>query len=268
MLTSLVFVTGVRHVWSGVLTACSRGVRQSATSPEYPRCRRVVKVGPTTGSLSFSDMALTSLRPVRRDELRRVWPVDPRRSALVVGAFVALLWVVQVVNSADRGRLVPEAGIIPLSPHGLDGILFAPVLHAGWLHLEGNTVPVAVLAFLATSAGLLRFGAATAVIWLVAGVGTWVFGGAGTVHVGASSLVFGWLTLLLVRGLVARSVGQVVLAVVLFAVYGSVLWSVLPVTYGVSWQGHLFGALGGVLAALLVSRPLVAGRGRPALPRG
>lgn len=199
-------------------------------------------------------MALTSIRPVRRDELRRVWPADPKRSALVVGAFVALLWVVQIIDAADRQRLVREGGIIPLSVHGLDGILFAPLLHVGWLHLEGNTVPVAVLAFLATSAGLLRFGVATAVVWLVAGVGTWLFGGPGTVHVGASSLVFGWLTLLLVRGFLARSVGQVVLAVVLFAVYGSVLWGVLPVTYGVSWQGHLFGALGGVLAALLVSR--------------
>lgn len=213
-------------------------------------------------------MALTSIRPVRRDELHRVWPVDPKRSAVVVGAFVALLWVVQVVNAADRQRLVPEAGIVPLSSHGLDGILFAPLLHAGWLHLEGNTVPVAVLAFLATSAGLLRFGVATAVIWLVAGVGTWVFGGAGTVHVGASSLVFGWLTLLFARGFLARSTGQIVLAVALFLVYGSVLWGVLPTTYGVSWQGHLFGALGGVLAAGLVSRPGAAGRGLPALPRG
>lgn len=213
-------------------------------------------------------MALLTTRPGRRDELRRVWPVDPRRSALVVGAFVVLLWLVQVVNAADRQRLVREGGIIPLSPHGLDGILFAPVLHAGWLHLEGNTVPVAVLAFLATSAGLLRFGVATAVIWLVAGVGTWVFGGPGTVHVGASSLVFGWLTLLFVRGFLARGPGQIVLAVVLFVVYGSLLWGVLPTAYGVSWQGHLFGAVGGVLAAGLVSRPDTT-RGRaPAVPRG
>lgn len=214
-------------------------------------------------------MAPTPVHPARRDELRRVWPSDPRRSALVVGAFVALLWVVQAVDAADRQRLVREGGILPLSPHGLDGILFAPLLHVGWVHLEGNTVPVAVLAFLATSAGLVRFGVATAVIWLVAGVGTWLFGGAGTVHVGASSLVFGWLTLLLVRGFLAHSVGQVVLAAVLFAVYGSVLWGVLPVSYGVSWQGHLFGALGGVLAARLVAGPAPAARrGLPALPRG
>lgn len=125
----------------------------------------------------------------------------------MVAGFVLLLWLVQTVNAVDQQRLVAEGGIVPLSSRGLDGILFAPLLHAGWAHLEGNTLPVAVFAFLATSVGLLRFGVATAVIWLVAGVGTWVFGGPGTVHVGASGLVFGWLTLLLARGFLARSAG-------------------------------------------------------------
>jgi len=192
-----------------------------------------------------------------------VWPARPARAAAVVGSFVALLWVVQAVDAADHQRLVVERGILPLADDGLDGILFAPLLHASWVHLEGNTLPVAIFAFLATSAGLLRFGVATGVVWLVAGVGTWLFGGVGTVHVGASSLVFGWLTLLLARGFLARSTGQIVLAGVLFLAYGSLLWGVLPTSYGVSWQGHLFGALGGVLAAVLVSRPEVPLRRAP-----
>lgn len=199
-------------------------------------------------------MSLPARTAHRPDELRRVWPARPAVSAGLAAGFVALLWLVQLVNALDGRRLVVERGILPLRESGLDGIVFAPLLHASWVHLEGNTVPVAVLAFLATSAGLVRFGVATAVIWLVAGTGTWLFGGPGTVHVGASGLVFGWLTLLLARGFLARSVAQAVLAVVLFAGYGSVLWGVLPLRYGVSWQGHLFGALGGVLAAVLTSR--------------
>lgn len=199
--------------------------------------------------------------PQTRDDLRRVWPARAGRSALVVLAFVAVLYIVQAVNALDGMGLVAAGGIIPLHADGLDGILFAPLLHASWVHLEGNTLPVAVLGFLATSAGLARFGVATAVVWLVAGLGAWLFGdvgdvdGVGSVHVGASSLVFGWLTLLLARGFFARSAGQIVLAVALFLLYGSVLFGVLPTANGVSWQGHLFGAVGGVLAAMLVSRP-------------
>ena len=198
-------------------------------------------------------MSTLARPPARSPELRRVWPARPGRSLLVIGGFVVLLWVVQAVNALDGGRLTVAGGIIPLRRDGLDGIVFAPLLHGSWVHLEGNTLPVLLLGFLATSAGLARFGVATAVIWLTAGVGAWLTGGPGTVHVGASSLVFGWLTLLLVRGFLARSAGQIALAVVLFLAYGSVLWGVLPTTYGVSWQGHLFGALGGVAGAVLVS---------------
>jgi len=225
--------------------------------------------GPTRPSLSSAAVTLTARPPDRRTELHRVWPARPVRAAAVVGSFVVLLWIVQAVNAADRQRLVGERGILPLREDGLDGIVFAPLLHAGWVHLEGNTLPVLIFAFLATSAGLLRFGLATAVIWVVAGVGTWLFGGLGTVHIGASSLIFGWLTLLLARGFFARSTGQIVLAGVLFLAYGSLLWGVLPTAYGVSWQGHLFGALGGLLAAVLVSRPEPASRrAAAALPPG
>lgn len=91
-------------------------------------------------------------------------------------------------------------------------------------------------------------------MWLIGGLGVWVFGAAGTVHLGASVLVFGWLAYLLVRGVFNASIGQVLLGLLLGVVYGGVLWGVLPGQAGVSWEGHLFGALGGVAAAAVLSR--------------
>lgn len=170
----------------------------------------------------------------------------------MVVAFTALLYLLEAVDLALGGTL-DGAGVIPREVSGLDGVLWAPLLHSGFDHLLANTVPILVFGFLAFAGGLVQFVAVTAVIWLVSGLGTWLVGSDG-VHIGASGLAFGWLAFLLVRGFFARSPGQIVLAVVLFVLYGGMLWGVLPGRPDVSWQGHLFGALGGVLAAWLVAR--------------
>ena len=166
--------------------------------------------------------------------------------------FVAVLWVTEIVDTLLGNRLDAE-GIRPGDPDGLSGIAFAPLLHGGFGHLAANSVPLLVLGFLILLSGVARWIAVTTLVWLVAGVGTWLFGGVGTVHIGASGLVFGWLTYLIVRGLVTRRPGQIAVGVVVLLVYGGTLWGVLPGQPGVSWQGHLFGALAGVLAAWWLS---------------
>ncbi|OZC48441.1 rhomboid family intramembrane serine protease [Rhodococcus sp. RS1C4] len=173
-------------------------------------------------------------------------------AAMYTGGFVLLLWVVEVVDVLSGSR-VETAGINPRTGDGLWGILFAPVLHDDWAHLIANTVPIAVLGFLVLLSGIGRGLAATGVIWVIAGVGTWLIGGSNSNHIGASSLVFGFLAYLLVRGFFTRNLGQLAIGVVVFVLYGSALWGVLPSTPGVSWQGHLFGAVGGVVAAWLLS---------------
>ncbi|WP_181311698.1 rhomboid family intramembrane serine protease [Nocardioides campestrisoli] len=162
--------------------------------------------------------------------------------------FVAVLWLIELFDAATGNRLDVE-GIRPGSSDGLAGILLAPLLHAGWGHLVANTVPLLVLGFLVLLSGVGRWAIVTTVVWIVGGLGTWFFGAPGTVHLGASILVFGWLLYLLARGFFTRRPGQIALAVVLFVVYGSMLWGVLPGQPGISWQGHFFGALGGVIAA-------------------
>lgn len=175
-------------------------------------------------------------------------------------SFVALLYVIEVVDALSGQRL-DENGIRPLETDGLTGIIFAPLLHANWEHLIANTVPALVLGFLVTLAGLSRFIYATAIVWILGGFGTWLIGNLGspngieTNHIGASGLIFGWLAFLLVFGLFTRSMWQIVVGVIVLFAYGSILLGVLPGTFGVSWQGHLCGALAGVFAAYVLSGP-------------
>ena len=181
----------------------------------------------------------------------RILPARPARAALVILAFAALLYVVEALDQVVYHGTLDVDGIIPRRVDGLDGILWSPLLHYGWAHLVANTLPLLILGFLAMAGGLGQFAAVTAVVWLLGGFLTWLTGSGLTV--GASGVIFGWLAFLLVRGFFARSASQILLAVVLVAVYGGVLWGVLPGTPGVSWQAHLFGFLAGVLAARLVA---------------
>lgn len=187
-----------------------------------------------------------------RSPAKRVIPPNPVLSAAVVLGFVALLFVVEGIDTALGGRL-DYGGVIPRDFTEWDNLLWAPVLHAGWDHLAGNAVPLLVLGFLASSAGVKQFLQVTAVIWLTDGLGVWIAGSPGS-HIGASGLIFGYLVFLLVRGVFARSTAQIAVALVVFALYGAMLWGVLPGRPGVSWESHLFGALGGVLAAWGVAR--------------
>ncbi|MET1060783.1 MAG: rhomboid family intramembrane serine protease [Nocardioides sp.] len=176
----------------------------------------------------------------------------PVRALTVIGCFVALLYVIELVDTLLDHRLDRE-GVEPQQTDGLLGILFAPLLHGGWEHLMGNTVPLLVLGFLVLLSGVRLWLQVTAIVWVVAGLGTWLVGPPNTVHLGASVLIFGWLVFLLLRGFVSRRFGQILLGLLILFLYGGVLWGVLPGQPGISWQGHLFGAVGGAIAALVLS---------------
>jgi membrane associated rhomboid family serine protease len=189
------------------------------------------------------------------DQLRRTRATDRPSTWVAAGVtsvcFVVLLYALELVDQVSDNRL-DRLGVEPRSADGLWGILFAPVLHGGWRHLEANTVPVLVLGFLVLASGIARGLEATAVIWVVGGLGVWLVAGTDSIHLGASVLIFGWLVYLMIRGVWTRRVGEIILGIMLFLLYGSLLLGVLPGQPGISWQGHLFGALGGGLAAWLV----------------
>ncbi|CAM3197544.1 rhomboid family intramembrane serine protease [Mycobacterium intermedium] len=201
--------------------------------------------------------------PATQSKQRPQWVVG----GVTILTFVALLWLIELWDSLTNHRL-DNNGIRPLEADGLWGILFAPLLHSNWDHLIANTVPALVLGFLMTLAGMSRFVLATVIIWILGGFGTWLIGTIGTHcpytgpnvhchvnHIGASGLIFGWLAFLIVFGFFTRKIWEIVVGVVVLFIYGGVLLGVLPGTPGVSWQGHLCGAIAGVLAAYVLAAP-------------
>jgi membrane associated rhomboid family serine protease len=185
------------------------------------------------------------------------------KNGLITVLVLALaLWVLYLVDTLAGRGLTAYLAIEPRRVRGLDGILFAPLLHGGVGHLLSNTLPLIVLGFLTFLDGIRRFAVALGTSWLASGLGVWLLGGGLTI--GASGVVFGLFTYLTARGFYNRNWKQILLAVLLFLMYGSILWGILPVMgSNISWQAHLFGALGGVLAAFFLrKRPAPSGTGR------
>ncbi len=184
--------------------------------------------------------------------------VDTRESRAagfrLVAAMAALMWASEIVDSVVHHRL-DRYGIEPRDADGLIGVVAAPFLHAGFDHLISNTVPFVLMGFAIALKGALRVVAVTAIVAAVSGLGTWLVAPAGTVHVGASGVVFGYGTYLLSRGFFDRDVVGLAIGLAVGAIWGTALLGGLLPQDGVSWQGHLFGAIGGIVAARLLARP-------------
>ncbi len=185
-------------------------------------------------------------------------PVDRRAGLRLVGLLVAVMWLEEVLDAVLPARL-DSLGIEPRDPDGLAGIVLAPFLHVGFGHLLANTVPFAAMGAVIALSGAARVAVVTAIVALVSGVGVWLTGGAGSVHLGASGVVFGYALYLIARGVFAQSLTQLLVGIVVVALFGGSLLVGLVPTPGVSWQAHLFGAIGGVLAARLLT-PQSSGR--------
>lgn len=166
--------------------------------------------------------------------------------------YVVVIWAVFVLTILTGGFL-RAFGIHPLDLSSLPFILTAPFLHLNLTHLMSNTVPGALFIFLVALSGNRAVMEVSAFVVIIGGLGTWLFGGIGTNHIGASGLIYGWLAYLIVRGIFNKSLGQVVLGIILAFMYGGLIWGVLPTQVGVSWQAHLFGAIGGIIAGAKIT---------------
>ena len=188
---------------------------------------------------------MSSLPPVRRrTPLREV--------ALAPLILVAILWLAEIVDAVSDEQL-DRFGIQPREADGLTGIVLAPFLHAGFGHLMANTVALLVLGLLvALTAG--RFWSVALAITVIGGLGVWLLAAPGTVHVGASGLVYGLAAYLVAHGIFTRKPASVLVAVLVVFLYGGMIFGVLPGQPGISWQSHLFGAVAGALVAWWQSR--------------
>ncbi|MGI9239560.1 MAG: rhomboid family intramembrane serine protease [Verrucomicrobiales bacterium] len=171
--------------------------------------------------------------------------------ALFILSMVGALWLIELLDFLSGQRLEVLFAIYPRDPKGLLGIPLAPFLHGDWAHLMANTLPFLVLGGLVIlSSGRQQFVGITCIIAVVAGLGTWTFA-AGGYHIGASSLIFGFLGFLLWRAWFGRNFGWTLIAILAGFLYGGIIISLFKSQTGISWSGHFFGLLGGIFAAFL-----------------
>ncbi|NJR64175.1 MAG: rhomboid family intramembrane serine protease [Leptolyngbyaceae cyanobacterium CRU_2_3] len=177
---------------------------------------------------------------------------EVKTQVVILACFVGAMWALEIIDTFLGGAL-NRFGIMPRTLIGLRGILFAPFLHGNFAHLIANTVPFVTLGWFVMLRRTSDFFGVTAIAMLVGGLGTWLIAPAYTVHIGASGVIFGYLGFLISRGYFERRFGSILFSLIVGLAYGGLIWGVLPGRIGISWQGHLFGFIGGVVAAWLMA---------------
>lgn len=205
----------------------------------------------------LADMTPNRLSPVGRlptaADAKRALMQELRRDRRILVSVVAVLWLVLLVNAVFLGGQLLRFGIVPRTTAGLRGIVFAPFLHENGGHLFGNTVGLVLLGGLVLLREEADFWIVTAVGVLIGGAGIWLVGRSGA-HVGASGVVFAYFGYLILTGFFERRIGSILLSAGAVFLWGGLIFGVLPGQPGISWEGHLFGLLGGVCAAWLLAR--------------
>jgi membrane associated rhomboid family serine protease len=171
----------------------------------------------------------------------------------ILAASVATFWIVFILNEVIFGGRLNALGILPHRFIGLRGILFAPFLHGNFYHIAANTVPFVILGWMVMLRNTKDFYFVSFMSALVGGLGTWLIGRPNSVHIGASGVIFGYFGYLLFRGYFERSFVAIAISIAIAIGYGGMIWGVLPTRSYISWEGHLFGFIGGILAAKLLA---------------
>lgn len=172
---------------------------------------------------------------------------------------LALMWAIQLLDAVLPGSFTGW-GLRSWDPASLPGIVLGPLLHADWAHLISNSIPLLVLGCLVAVEGATRFWAVTGIVAVVGGAGTWLLNAPGTLTVGASVLVFGYFGCIVLRvftpGRLSHRLAYAAIALIVIVLYGTTVFTgIFGAGAGVSWQAHLFGAIGGGVAALGARRP-------------
>ncbi|MGC9219772.1 MAG: rhomboid family intramembrane serine protease [Solirubrobacteraceae bacterium] len=173
---------------------------------------------------------------------------DPAGGVLLLFAIVAVMWLVEVVNALDANRLDSD-GLYARNLSRIWGILTSPFIHASFAHLADNSVPLLLLGLIIAAHGARRLAVVTGLIIVIGGLGTWLISPGGVSTIGASGVVFGYATYLMARGFFDRKIWELGVGLVVGVIWGWALLSSLIPHAGISWQGHVCGAIAGVLVA-------------------
>ncbi len=179
---------------------------------------------------------------------------DVKVPFLILVGSLSVFWVAEIIDVVLPFWGLDQYGIRPRTERGLWGILASPFLHGGFDHLIGNSVPFLILGWLTMFRERWHFALVTVMAMLLGGLGVWTFGATGSVHIGASGVIFGYLGFLLLSGFFERRFGAILVSLGVGVAYGGLVWGVLPSRPGISWEGHLFGFLAGILAAYVAAR--------------
>ncbi|MGY6531016.1 MAG: rhomboid family intramembrane serine protease [Cyanobacterium sp.] len=183
----------------------------------------------------------------------KVFIAELKNQFKIIGLFLVIFWATEIINQSFFENNLNLLGIRPRSLVGLSGIVFAPFLHVDFGHLLANTVPFAVLGWFVMLQRTKDFYVVTAITALSSGIGVWLLAQPGSITMGASGVIFGYLGFLLARGYFQKNVPSIALSLTVIFLYGGMIWGILPADPSVSWLGHLFGFLGGIYAAKYLS---------------
>ena len=173
-------------------------------------------------------------------------------NALKVLIFIGILWGIKIFDT-----IVPidlsNFGIVPRTIRGLAGILFAPFLHANYFHLMSNTIPAFVLLLVL----ILFYKKESPIVILLSivmgGALVWIFGRSAS-HVGISGLIYSMAAFLITAGFIKKDIKSLLLSIVIIVLYGGLIWGIFPGRFWISWEGHFFGAIVGVVIAFYLFR--------------
>ena len=164
--------------------------------------------------------------------------------------FVSILWIIKILDTIIAYDLL-QLGLLPRTFSGLKGIIFAPLLHANYLHIISNTIPIAVLLLaLLTFYKEQAFGAILGGV-LIGGGLVWIFARS-AYHVGISGLIYSLSAFLIAAGFYKKDVKSILISIIIIILYGGLIWGILPGRFWVSWEGHFFGAVAGVVMAYVL----------------
>lgn len=176
-----------------------------------------------------------------------------RNSIMRPVSLLLIIWLVFVLDHV-LGFQWASYGVLPRDSSGIKGIFFMPLLHGSWGHLLSNTPPLFALMAMLWFFYPRIAAPAFLMIYVLSGLATWTFARAGVYHIGASGVIYGLVAFLFWNGLFRRNMKAIVISLIVLFYYGGLFMGILPGQQGISWDGHLLGALAGIFTAYIFRR--------------